>query len=361
MKSEHIETVVVGAGQAGLSVGYHLARHGLPFVILDAHERVGDAWRRRWDSLRLFTPARLNGLPGMPFPGPAHMFPTKDEMADYLGAYAAHFELPVRTGMRMDRLSRNGSSFVLQSGQRSLEAEHVVVAMGTFQTPWVPPFASDLDPAVIQLRSTEYRRPSQLKDGGVLVVGAGNSGAEIAYEVARQHRTWLSGRDTGQLPFRVEGPLARFVIAPIVLPFLGKRVLTVDTPMGRKVRPKFLSHAAPLARVKRKDIAAAGIERVPRIVGVRDGLPLLEDGRVLEVANVIWCTGFRPDFSWIELPVFGKEEQPMEPLHRRGVVASEPGLYFIGLSFLYSLASGVIAGVGRDAEYVVEHIASRIR
>jgi len=361
MKAERVQTVVVGGGQAGLAVGYHLARRGLPFVILDAHERVGDAWRKRWDSLRLFTPARVNGLPGMRFPVPAHSFPTKDEMADYLEGYAARFDLPVRTGIRIDGLSKNGARLVLTSGDLRFEADNVVVAMATFQRPWIPRFAHELDPAIVQLHSSDYRNPSQLKDGGVLVAGAGNSGAEIAFEVARGHRTWLSGRQTGQLPFRPEGALARFVIAPVVLPFLGNRVLTVDTPIGRKVRPRFLIHGAPLVRVKAKDLAAAGVERVPRSTGVLGGLPLLEDGRVLEVANVIWCTGFRPDFSWIDLPVFGAEEQPIEPLHRRGIVANEPGLYFVGLFFLYSVSSGVLPGVGRDAEYVVEAIASRTR
>jgi putative flavoprotein involved in K+ transport len=361
MEAERIETVVVGAGQAGLAVGYHLARRGLPFVILDAHQRVGDAWRRRWDSLRLFTPARLNGLPGMPFPGPRHTFPTKDEMADYLAAYAARFELPVRTSVRVDRLSRNGSRFVLSSGEGSVEADNVVVAMGSFQRPRVPPFAGELDPAIVQMHSSEYCNPSQLKEGAVLVVGGGNSGAEIAFEASRGHATWLSGRDNGQLPFRIDGPLARFVIAPILLPFLARRVLTVDTPMGRKMRLRFLSHGSPLVPVKREDLAAAGVERVPRVVGARGGLPLLEDGRVLDAANVVWSTGFGPDFSWIELPVFGGEENPIEPRHRRGVVAAMPGLYFVGLAFLYSVASGVLAGVGRDAAYVVEDLASRRR
>ncbi|MGH2605605.1 MAG: flavin-containing monooxygenase [Anaerolineales bacterium] len=361
MNAERIPTVVVGGGQAGLSVGYYLSRRGLPFVILDAHGRVGDAWRKRWDSLRLFTPARLNGLPGMPFPGPRHSFPTKHEMADYLADYAARFDLPVRTGVRVDRLSRNGSRFVVSSGEGSIEADNVVVAMGSYQKPRVPPFAGELDPAIVQMHSTDYCNPSQLMDGGVLVVGAGNSGAEIALEVSRSHRTWLSGRDTGQLPFRIEGPFARFVFAPIVLPFLAKRVLTVDTPIGRKARLRLLSHSSPLVPVKREDLAAAGVERIPRTVGARGGLPLIEDGRVLEATNVIWSTGFTPDFSWVDLPVFDGEENPIEPRHRRGIVAAMPGLYFVGLAFLYSVASGVLAGVGRDAGYVVDHIVARGR
>jgi putative flavoprotein involved in K+ transport len=359
--AEHVETLVLGGGQAGLAVGYHLARRDLPFVILDANERIGDSWRKRWDSLRLFTPARFNALPGMALPGAAHSFSTKDEVADYLEAYAKQFELPVRTGVRVERLSRNGSRFIVEVGDRLFEAETVVVAISSHQVPRVPPFARELDARMVQLHSGEYRNPSQLQAGAVLVVGAGNSGAEIAVDVVREHPTWLAGEESGHVPFRIERAPARFVFLPLMFRFIGHRVLTVRTPIGRRMRPKLLSHGAPLVRVKPKDIAAAGIERVSRVVGVRGGLPLLEDDRVLEAANVIWCTGFRPDFSWIDLPVFGDDEDPMEPIHRRGIVANEPGLYFVGLNFLYAMSSGFLPGVGRDAEYIVNNIASHTR
>jgi putative flavoprotein involved in K+ transport len=195
----------------------------------------------------------------------------------------------------------------------------------------------------------------------VLVVGAGNSGAEIAVEVVREHPTSLAGKESGRVLFRIESAPARFVFLPLMFRFIGHRVLTVRTPIGRKMRPKLLSHGTPLVRVKPKDIAAAGIERDPRVTGAQDGLPRLEDGRVLETANVIWCTGFRPDFSWIDVPVFGDEEEPIEPIHRRGIVGDEPGLYFVGLFFLYAMSSGFLPGVGRDAEYIVTQIASCTR
>jgi putative flavoprotein involved in K+ transport len=349
------DTIIIGGGQAGLSTGYYLQQQGCDFLILDANQRIGDSWRKRWDSLRLFTPARYDGLAGMPFPAPPHTFPTKDEMADYLEAYTRHFKLPVRTGVRVERLSRQGDRFVLAAGDLQFQAKQVVVAMASFQKPKVPAFARDLDPGIVQLHSVEYLNPSQLREGGVLVVGAGNSGAEIAMELAPGRPTWLSGRDTGHVPFRIESVAARLFLVPLVVRFLFHHVLTIKTPMGRKMRPQALTEGGQLIRLKPKDLAAAGIQRVPRTVGVRDGLPVLEDGRVLEVANVIWCTGFHPGFSWIDLPILGE----IEPLHERGVVANQPGLYFVGLFFLYALSSAMIHGVARDAEHIAHEIAAR--
>jgi putative flavoprotein involved in K+ transport len=353
--TEYFQTIVIGGGQAGLSVGYHLARRGQPFVILDANQRIGDVWRNRWDSLHLFTPARYDGLDGLPFPAPPHSFPSKDDMAAYLEQYARLFDLPVRSGMRVQRLSRQGGLFVIEAGEQRFEADNVVVAMSNYQEPRLPAFAADLKPHIVQLHSIDYRSPSRLKDGPVLLVGAGNSGSEIAMETVRSHPTWISGNGTGHIPFRIEGTAARLLLIRLVIRFLFHRVLTVSTPMGRKLRPRVLAHGGPLIRVKPRDMAAAGIKRLPRTVGVRDGLPLLEDGRVIEVANVIWCTGFHPGFSWIDLPVLGQRE----PLHERGIVEREPGLYFVGLDFLYSLSSTMIHGVGRDAERIAGHITSR--
>jgi putative flavoprotein involved in K+ transport len=229
--------------------------------------------------------------------------------------------------------------------------------MSSFQVPRVPAFATDFGPEIVQLHSAGYRNPSQLQDSGVLVVGAGNSGAEIALEVAGRHPTWLAGKESGHVPFRIEGAAARYVFQPLLFRVVGHRVLTVDTPIGRRMRPRIMSHGAPLVRVKPKDLAAAGIQRVPRAVGVHDGHPQLADQRVLEVANVIWCTGFGPDFSWIDLPVFGENEH--EPTHHRGVVADQPGLYFVGLHFLYAMSSGFLPGVDRDAEHIVQAILAR--
>jgi len=207
------------------------------------------------------------------------------------------------------------------------------------------------------LHSKDYRDPSQLQDGNVLDVGAGNSGADIAMEVVQTHPTWMAGKETGHIPFRIEPFVARHLLVSIVR-FVGHFVLTVRTPIGRKVRPKLLTTAAPLVRVKPKDLMAAGVERVPRVVGTQDGSPLLEDGRVAGVANVIWCTGFRPGFSWIDLPILGDRQ---EPAHEGGVVPTEPGLYFVGLHFLYSMTSETVTGVRRDAKRVVRHLMARAR
>jgi putative flavoprotein involved in K+ transport len=216
----------------------------------------------------------------------------------------------------------------------------------------------ELDPAIFQMHSRHYRNPEQLRDGGVLIVGAGNSGAEIAVEVARTHRTWMSGRDTGHIPFRIGGLAARLLLQRLVFRVVFHRVLTINTPMGRKVRAKIQTQGGPLIRTRPAELAAAGIDRVPRLTGAREGLPLLEDGRTLDVANVIWCTGFHPGFSWIHLPVLDENRRPQ---HEGGVAIGEPGLYFVGLPFIYAFSSTMIHGVGRDAARIVQIISDRTR
>lgn len=358
MSTHAFDVIVIGGGQAGLATGYHLARRGLRFIILEAHERVGESWRRRWDALRTFTSARYDGLPGMSFPAPPHHFPTKDQVADYVEAYARRFELPIRTGLRVDRLRRtddaDGTFEVLAADER-LDAAAVVVATGAFHEPRIPDFGAQLDPTIRQLHSSEYRNIAQLQPGGVLVVGASNSGGEIAFDVAREHETWLSGRDTGQMPFDIDGHVARLLDPPFW--FFISHVVTVRTPIGRSARPFVQQHGGPLERVRRKDLAAAGVHRVvARTVGVSGGLPMLDDGQVLDVRNVIWATGFRHDYPWIELPISGPDGWP---INERGVVPTAPGLYFVGLPFQYGFTSQLIGGVGRDARFVVDRIAER--
>jgi putative flavoprotein involved in K+ transport len=277
-------------------------------------------------------------------------------MGDYLEAYASHHRLPVRTGIAVESLTREDGRFVAVAGDDRFGAENVVVATGTFQRPRVPSFADELDPGITQLHSSAYRNLSQLQEGPVLVVGASHSGSDIAFEASTKHEVVLSGRDTGQLPAPVESRRGRMLFRGLF--FAGTHVLTVDTPPGRKMRKHIRHGGAPLLRYRRKDLRMAGVERtVARTVGVDDGLPMLDDGRVLDVRNVVWCTGFRPDYSWIRAPFeLGEDGYPVQ---YRGVVESSPGLYFVGLPFLHSFASMLIGGAGRDAERVAAHIASR--
>jgi putative flavoprotein involved in K+ transport len=283
-------------------------------------------------------------------------FVTKDEMADYLEEYARRFKLPVRTGVTVDGLTKVDGWFTVSVGDRRFEAQNVIVATGAHRTAKVPDFAPQLDPRIVQMHSSEYFNPSQLQDGEVLVVGAGNSGAEIAYELVETRRCLLAGKSPGQIP--VPHGSLRFRPGFRVFRFFMHRVVRVDTRIGRKLRPELLAHAAPLVRRREQDLAEVGIERVERVAGVRAGRPVLADGRVVDVPNVIWCTGFRNDFSWIDLPIFDGEGQPQ---HFRGVVESESGLYFLGLVFQYSASSDVLPSRGRDARYIAKHIAERKR
>ena len=352
---ERYETVIVGGGQAGLSVGYYLKKQGRSFVILDASERIGDSWRKRWDSLRLYSPAFRDGLPGMLFPAPRSTYPTKDEMGDYLEAYATRFELPVRSGTAVDLLTKESGRYVANAGGERFEADTVVVATGVFRKPYTPEFAGKLEASITQLHSNDYRNLSQLQEGPVLVVGAAHSGSDIAHEASASHGVILAGTDTGQIPVPIESRRGRLGFR--VLVFVGTHVLNVDTPIGRKMRPHVRHGGGPLLRYRKKDLLGAGVERVVgRTVGVERGLPVLDDGRILDVRNVVWCTGFRPDFSWIRVPFeIGDDGYPVQ---YRGVAASSPGLYFAGLPFLHSFASMLIGGTARDAERVARHIVT---
>lgn len=357
MTTQHIETLIIGAGQAGLSTGYHLRELGRPCLIVDGNDRVGDNWRRQWDTLRLYTPAKYSGLPGLPFPLDGWAFPHKDEVADYLESYALHWDLPVRMSTRIDLLeARPNGGYTATLGADTITCDNVVVATGTFgRTPYVPGFAGELDPGIRQLHSSEYRRPSQLQPGKVLVVGASHSGTDIAYEVAPTHETVLCGRDCGEIPVRLESRKFRAVFP--VMAFAARRVLTRGTPIGRKMMDEVRAHGGPMLRVKRADLEERHVERVlSRVTGVYGGLPVLDGERVVDAANVIWCTGFKQVFDWIKLPVFGESGWPTE---YRGVVDDAPGLYFCGLSFQYSFSSMVFLGIGRDAEYLARRITAR--
>ena len=353
----HIETVIIGAGQAGLATAQRLRKRGRDCVVLDRNQRIGDNWRQQWDSLRLYSPARFDGLPGLRFPADPWSFPTKDDVAAYLETYAGHWDLPIRLGVRVEGLARDaGHGFVVTTDAEPIHCDNVVVATGTFgRTPMIPDHAADLDQSILQLHSSEYRRPGQLRDGPVLVVGASHSGTDIAYELAPTRPTTLVGRDCGEIPIRLESRLIP-VVFPVLM-FAWRHVLTRRTPIGRKEMSAIRFHGGPRLRVKRADLDERGVVRhESRVGGVRDGLPLLTDGTVVAAANVIWATGFRQAFDWIELPVLGPDGWPRE---HRGVADDVPGLYFCGLSFQHSFSSMLLAGAGRDAEHVVRHLNER--
>jgi putative flavoprotein involved in K+ transport len=344
------DAVVVGGGQAGLSAAYELSRRGVDVAVIEANPRIGDSWRNRWDSLRLFTPARYDGLPGLRFPAPDDTYPGKDAMAGYLETYARETSLPVRTGVRVSSVTRNGSSYAVETSQGTIEARHVVVAAG-HERPSVPEFAGSIHAATMQLHAKDYRNPAQLT-GQVLVVGAGNSGVEIAIEAAGAgHATTLAGPSTGAVP-----PIA-YSFGGRIFWFYATRIASVDTPVGRKMRPLVLKRGTPLIRLKLADAKAAGVERALRVIRAVDGLPVLEDGRQLRPDTIVWCTGFAVDHSWIDIPsVFANGRAR----HERGVAAGEPGLYFVGLPFQTRLASAFIGGVASDAAFIADAITARL-
>lgn len=342
------KVVVVGGGQAGLATAHELLRRGVGCMVLEAEPRVGEQWRRRWDSLRLFTPARFSGLPGSRFPAPAGSYPDKEQVATYLESYAA--SLPVRTGVRVLKLERAGRRYRLQTSAGQLEADHVVVANGNAK-PRVPEFAAALGSGVLQMHAAEYQRTDQLS-GDVLVAGAGTSGVEIAVEAARAgHRTVLAGRGTGRVP----PPAYAFGGRPFM--FFARRIATTRTPVGRALRPLVLRRGAPLIQHSMDEALAAGVDRAGRVAGAEADTLLLEDGRRVRPGTVVWCTGFTRDLSWIALPLGGDGGFPN---HESGVVPGEPGLYFVGLPFQSRLASAFIAGAADDARHIAATIARRL-
>ena len=353
MKRDY-ETIVVGAGQAGLAAGYDLGRAGVDFTLLDAHEEVGASWARRWDSLRLFTPVRYNALPGLRFPGKPYALPGKSDVAAYLQRYARTFSLPVQGGVAVTALHRRAGRFVLTTSRGQFTAASVIVATGANQRPYVPAFAAALSPAIVQTHSVDYRGPAQLPGGKVLVVGVGNSGAQIALELAGAGReVLLSGRDTGSLPRRLLGRdiydwLWPTLMRPAVDSFLGRRLMN-----GR------LFSGDPLVGMTPRAFARPGLSRVGRTLSAEEGLPLLEGhGVARDISSIVWCTGFRPDFGWIELPVLGMGGYP---LHRRGIASGMPGLGFVGMRFQHRMGSALLGGVGEDAAYVAGRIAGHVR
>ena len=347
IETKQINTVIIGGGQAGLAVGYFLKEKNSQFIIFDENNRIGDSWRKRWDSLKLFTPSQHDSLPGLPFPLPKGYFPGKDEMADYLEQYATEFSLPVQTNVKVDRLeSQNGHYEISTAGQKIM-VKNVVIATGTNPSPYIPAIKSDIHPEIFQIHSSGYTNPGALPAGDVLVVGAATSGIEIALEISKTHKTFLSGKPTFHIPDKLieyGGELYWWIINNIV---------TVRTPIGRKAKKSILNGGSPLIRVSSKDLEIAGIPCLTRVSGTKDGFPMLEDNSVLKVSSIIWATGYKPDFSWIGMDVTDTKGWPVM---KRGISTVKPGLYFVGMPFQFGLTSGLVGGIGRDAAYISSHI-----
>jgi putative flavoprotein involved in K+ transport len=342
----HYDVAVIGAGQAGLTMGYELAQQNRRFVILDTAESVGAAWRTRWDSLTLFTPRRYDSLPGLEFPGDPDGYPGRDEVIAYLESYAETHDFPVQLGSEVRSVRNENGGFRLELATEVIEADQVVVATGPFQMPRVPALAADLDTTVCQTHSVGYRNPGELPDGPVLVVGGGNTGFQIAEELAADRETHLSvGSRQMPLPQRIGGRDLFWWLGK-----LGILEKSIDTKLGRRLSTRDTLIGSSPRAAKR-----AGVTMHGRAVGASGRTVVFEDGSTLDVAAAIWATGYRFDHSWIDLPITDDDGRLV---HGRGVT-DVPGLYFLGLPWQYTRGSALVGWVKDDAEFIAERIAER--
>jgi len=343
---ERVEVAVVGGGQAGLAMGYFLAGQDRRFVILERGDSIAPAWRERWDSLKLFTPRAYSSLPGLSFPGEPDDYPTRGDVIAYLERYAEEFDLPIELNSDVRRLFREDGRYVLELDGRRITADAVVVATGPFQAPYVPKLAEELDPDVWQAHSTGYRRPSDVPDGTALVAGGGNTGFQIAKELSATHKVLLSvGSRQQPLPQRVAGRDLFWWLTKT-----GLIHKTVDSRLGQRLKDRDTLIGSSSRELKRR----YGVELKPRAIRGSGLTVTFEDGSEVEVDAVIWATGYRPDYAWIDLPIFQPDGRPS---HRRGVT-DVPGLYFLGLTWQHTRGSALIGWVNEDAEFIAEQIAA---
>ena len=342
------DAVVIGGSQAGLAVGYHLAQRGLRLVILDAGDETGHAWRSRWDSLTLFTPAQHSGLPGMPFPSPKDTYPSKDDVASYLQAYASAFDLPVRLNTKVKSLTQRDGAYVVTTADGELTTSQVVVATGPFQVPFVPPIADNVAEAVFQIHSADYRNPAQLPEGArVLVVGGGNSGFQIAEELAATRKVDLAvGKRVPPLPQRLLGKDVFWWLSGI-----GFMKVSTDSRLGRKLSKRDVLIGSSPRRLRH-----SGVTLRKRLASVSGRRAVFADGSEQDVDAIVWATGYRSDFTWIDIPKIEDERGGIR--HRRGV-ALVPGVFFIGLTWQHTRGSALIGFVKDDAAFIASRIASR--
>jgi putative flavoprotein involved in K+ transport len=343
-----LDVLVIGGGQAGLAMGYHLTQRGLSFQIADAGAQIGATWRSRWDSLQLFTSGQYNNLPGLPFPATPGTYPGKDDVASYLQAYAAQFKLPVRLSTNVTSLTASGGGYIAKAGGEALEARQVVVATGPFQIPFIPPIADALDPGVHQIHSAHYLRPDSLPAGKVLVVGAANSGCQIAQELSATHHVELAAGQ--RIPAIPQQPLGRDIWAWATALRLDK--VTADSRLGKRLAGRDQVIGPGPRQLARRH----GIRIRPRAASAAGRTMTFADGTSAKYDAVVWATGFTADHSWIDIPE-AKDDQG-HILHQRGVTPS-PGLYMLGLTWQHTRGSALIGWVGDDAAFLAGQIARR--
>jgi putative flavoprotein involved in K+ transport len=349
-----LHTVIIGAGQAGLSTGYFLKQLGVPFEIWDAEARLGENWRSRWDSLSLFSPAKYSSLPGFPFPKPPLSLPSKDETADYIAEYARKFDLPVKLGMKVDALTYEEGIFHLSIGAQQIQAKQVVIATGTFHTPYIPKFPHSPAADILQIHVNAYKNVLQLQEGPTLVVGTGASGTQIAAEIAQTRKVYLSGPPTGNMPRSRLGKDIYWWLYTTGMMHIRK-----ESWLGRRLLRNTGGADALIGKSLDEIVKENALLRRGVLVDFQNGLPEFIGGESApDIRNIVWATGYRNDYSWIHLPIFDENGQPT---HRRGAAVGCPNLYFVGLKFQYRADSSNMGGVGRDAKWVAEQIAAANR
>lgn len=345
------ETIVIGAGQAGLAVGYYLKQQKQSFLILDKAKEVGESWINRYDSLVLFTPRMYDALPGLSFEGEAHGFPTKQEIVRYLKQYASVFDLPLQFQTEVNKVQQKQDVFYIETNQGVLQSKNLILATGAFQSPRVPVFSKELSGDINQLHSSQYKNPSQLKEGNVLVVGGGNSGSQIAVELSKKKDTYLAiSKKLSFLPLVFLNKsmywwLDQFGILKVSSnSFIGKVIQKKGDPIfGFELRKA----------IKRKEVFVK-----PRVVkGVHEEI-IFKDLTTLKVDNIIWATGFDLKFPWLKIKEAFNEQGKV--IHNRGI-SNIKGLYYIGLPWQYRRGSSILQGVGHDAEYIVKHLMLQIQ
>jgi putative flavoprotein involved in K+ transport len=337
------DVIVIGAGQAGLAMGYYLKKLGLNFTLLEKARRVGDSWRNRYDSLTLFTPAEYDSLPGLEFPAPKGTYPNKNQVADYLERYAKHFALPVHLQAEIEALEKRGDVFYLETNRGTFAAARVIVATGPFQTPFIPNLSKRLDPSILQLHSSSYFNKGQLPDGEVLVVGSGNSGLQIAEELLASHSVIASqGKPQPFLPQNLLGQSLFWWMER-----LGIDGVTATSRLGQRLKERDPVIGSSLSKLRQK-----GLKLVSRVVDAKGQSVTFADGKILKPQSIIWATGFRSDYAWVRLPAFDTQGKPIH----QGGITSVDGFYFLGLSWQRTRGSALLGWVGQDAAFLAEEI-----